>query len=91
MARITVRNEGTSFEMPDGERLYEYAKEHTSILFGCGVGTCKMCMITIVKGIGNINPPMHEEWQKLRMMNATPGQRFACQVYVKKGEVEIEY
>ncbi len=91
MARITVRTEGTSFEVPDGSRFYEYAQENTSILFGCGKGECGTCIITIVRGRENLNTPAHDEWLKLQKMGATPGQRLACQMIVKKGEIEIEY
>jgi len=91
MARITVRNEGTSFEMPDNAPFVDYARDSTSIMFGCMKGECGMCIITIVKGKENLNPPVHEEWLKLQKMGASSGARLACQLWVKKGEIEIEY
>lgn len=90
MARVHVRNEGVSIDVPDGGRFYDYASDSASIVFGCTKGECGMCIITVVKGMENLNPPAHEEWLKLRKMGASPGQRLACQIYVKKGDVEIE-
>jgi hypothetical protein len=46
---------------------------------------------TIVQYIENINAKNHNEWLFLQKRNATPNQRLGCQIYVKKGEVEIEY
>jgi ferredoxin len=59
--------------------------------FGCENGECGTCLCTVVKGLENINAKNHNEWLFLQKRNATPNQRLGCQIYVKKGEVEIEY
>jgi ferredoxin len=91
MAKVTIRNEGISFEVPDGARLLEYAKEGSAMPFGCENGKCGTCICTVIKGMENLNPKAHEEWLYLQKKGATPSQRLACRIWVKKGEVEIEY
>ncbi len=91
MAKIIIRNEGISIDVPDGAKLLDYIKENSSMLFGCENGQCGTCMCTIMKGRENLNDPTHGEWAYLKSRNATSGQRLGCQLYVKKGEVEIEY
>jgi ferredoxin len=91
MAKVTIRNEGVSFEVPDGSRLMEYAQKNSNLPFGCENGKCGTCICTIIKGMENISPRQHDEWFLLQKRGATSGQRLACQIWVKKGEVEIEY
>ena len=88
---MTIINEGVSFEVPDNSRLMEHAKEHSSMPFGCESGRCGTCICTVTKGIENLSPKAHEEWALLQKRGAYPNQRLACQIWVKKGEVEIEY
>lgn len=91
MAKIKILNEKIEFEVPEGGRLSEYAKEKSSMPFGCENGECGTCLCTVVKGLENINARNHDEWLYLQKRNATPNQRLGCQIYVKKGEIEIEY
>ncbi len=89
MAMVRIVNDNSSFEVPDGARLLDYARERMQ--FGCENGTCGICLCTIVKGKENLNMPAHEEWTLLQKKGARTSQRLACQVWVMKGEVEIEY
>ena len=88
MAKVTIRNSKSTIEIPNGSRLIEYAGEH--FMIGCSEGKCGTCICTVLSGIENLNQKSHEEWSTLSRMNATPKQRLACQIWVKKGEVEIE-
>lgn len=91
VAKVTIKNEKTLFEMPDGDCLMPYAKEHSGMLFGCGKGECGVCACSIINGGENINKKTSIEENTLSKINAYPSQRLACQIRVKKGEVEIEY
>ena len=91
MAKVRIRNEGTEFEVPDGEPLLNYAKEHSSILFGCGKGECGTCVCFVSKGSAFVSPKTKKEEETLNRIGAYPSQRLACQIKIKKGEVEIEY
>jgi len=61
---------------------YEY---DTPINFGCRIGTCGVCKITIKKGLKNINKKNEEEEELTEHQN----ERLACQCIVK-GDIEIE-
>ncbi|MBU0591183.1 (2Fe-2S)-binding protein [Candidatus Micrarchaeota archaeon] len=91
MAKVTILNEGVTFEVPDGSRLLEYAKKHSNMLFGCEQGKCGVCRCNIAKGFENLNQKTSEEEHTLTRLGAYPSQRLACKIIVKKGEVEIEY
>lgn len=71
--------------------LLPYAKEHSSMMFGCEKGDCGTCVCSIVKGSENVNIKTMKEEQTLGRIGAYPSQRLACQLKIKKGEVEIEY
>lgn len=91
MAKVTIKNEGVTFGIPDGSRLMAYAKEHSSMLFGCGSGECGTCVCSIVEGSQNLNIKTQKEEQTLNRIGAYPSQRLACEIIVKKGEIIIEY
>ncbi len=90
MAKVTIANENVTFEVPDGSRLLDYAK-NSNMLFGCETGHCGSCICNITKGAENLNSKTAVEEQTLGRMNAYPSQRLACQIIVKKGEIIIEY
>jgi len=91
MAKVRIRNDGIEFEVPDGEPLLNYAQIHSSILFGCGKGDCGTCVCSVSKGNENVNPKTKKEEETLNRIGAYPSQRLACQLKIKRGEVEIEY
>ncbi len=93
MAKITVKNEGISFEIPDGARLLPYLLENTSFPAGCEDGTTAICACAVLKGVEYLNAKTHNEIVTLAKLNLpnSPRNRLACQIYVKKGEIELEY
>ena len=91
MAKVTIKNENVTFEVPDGEPLMPYAKQHSNMLFGCEKGQCGVCICSISKGIDNVFPKTALEEQTLSRLAAYPSQRLGCQIKIKKGDVEIEY
>ena len=91
MARVKIRNEGIEFEVPDGELLMPYAKKHSNMIFGCGKGECGLCVCSVSRGQENVNLKTKKEEETLNRIGAYPSQRLACQIKIKKGEVEIEY
>ncbi len=90
MAKITIKNEGKTIELPDGSNLVELEGK-TNVIFACKVGTCGACIATIVSGAENLTPPT--ETEKIYLDNFASGEnkRLLCQAVVKKGEVTIEY
>jgi len=91
MARVRIRNDGTQFEVPDGDWLLEHAKKNSAMVFGCEKGECGICICSVSKGSENVYPKTQREELTLVKMAAYPSQRLACQIKIKKGEIEIEY
>ena len=91
MAKVRIRNDKVEFEVPDGEPLMPYAKKHSGMLFGCGKGECGTCVCSVSRGQENVNARTQKEELTLARIGAYPSARLACQIKIKKGEVEIEY
>ena len=91
MAKVTIANEKVSFELPDGARLLDYAKEFSGMPFGCENGECGTCICLITKGSQNVERKNQREEMTLAKIGTYPSQRLACQLKIKRGEVEIEY
>ena len=93
MAKLSLRNEGITLEIPDGAAVLPFLWEKTSFPQGCEDGTTAICACVILKGEENVNPKTHNEivtLQKAGQPNSSRN-RLACQLYIKKGEVVIEY
>jgi ferredoxin len=93
MAKITVKNDNVSFEVPDGELLYPYLEENSSLPFGCKKGRCGTCACVILSGEENLEPKSRDEEMLLAKLGnpSSKRNRLACQLRIKKGEVVIEY
>ncbi len=90
MATIKVRNESRTIDVPDGSKLLEYLKNNSSMLFGCENGECGTCNCAVTKGMENLNPLNEKETKYFGSLKPA-SKRLACQLWIKKGEVEIEY
>lgn len=53
-----------------------------------GKAVCGTCRISVITGAENLSPVKETEREKLESVSAKPGQRLACQTYVK-GDIEI--
>jgi ferredoxin len=93
MARLKVRNDGVTIEVPDGALVLPFLLESTGFPQGCEDGTTTICACVILKGEENVNQKNHNEivtLQKAGYPNSSRN-RLACQMHILKGEVEIEY
>ncbi|MBU0586368.1 (2Fe-2S)-binding protein [Candidatus Micrarchaeota archaeon] len=90
MAKVTIKNENKTVEIPDGSNLAELEGK-TNIVFACKVGSCGACIATILSGAENLSAPT--EIEKMYLDNFAPGQnkRLLCQAVIKGGEVTVEY
>ena len=93
MAKVAIKNENKEFELPDGARLLEYLQENTQLPFGCTNGECATCACVVLDGNQNLSTKNHNEIVTLQKLNRpnSARNRLACQLYIKKGEVIIEY
>lgn len=91
MARVRIKNEGTTIDVPDGADLRDYLRENSAMVFGCEKGECGLCICHISKGADNLVSRSAHEGITLASKANYPTQRLACQLRIKKGEIEIEY
>lgn len=93
MAKVTVKNDNASFEVPDGELLHTYLAENSGLPFGCKKGRCGSCTCVILSGEENIEPKSRDEETLLAKLGTplSKRNRLACQLRIKTGEVVIEY
>ena len=93
MAKITVKNENITFEMPDRAKLLPYLISNSAFPAGCDDGSSTVCACVILHGEENLNPKTHEEITTLASagMPNSKRNRLVCQIIVNKGEIELEY
>jgi ferredoxin len=80
-----IRFEGEEREVEDGSRIQE-ACEDMGMPFGCTDGLCGTCRCTVVSGMENLEP-MNEKEEDMDLLE---GERLACQLFIKSGEVTFE-
>ncbi|MEM4366841.1 MAG: 2Fe-2S iron-sulfur cluster-binding protein [Candidatus Anstonellales archaeon] len=90
MAKVTLKNEGITLEIPDGSNL-SILEGKCGVLFACKAGTCGSCLVNVVSGMENLNEPNETEKIGLELFATKPTQRLLCQTIIKRGNVTIEY
>ncbi len=95
MIKVTVVNEGVSFEVPKDSKIVDYLPDECNMLFGCRKGSCGTCVCTVRKGEELLVPITLKEEESVRKAGGSPNQRLTCQLWTreieKEGEIEIEY
>ncbi len=89
MARVYVKNDDKWIDVEDGSKL-DVLDGKCSVLFACREGVCGSCLVTILEGAENIEPPSEAEKATLESLGAAENQRLLCQVVLKKGELKVE-
>ncbi len=93
MARLRVKNDGITIEIPDGAPILPFLWESTSFPQGCEDGSTAICACVVLAGEENLSPKTQREIETLHRSGGpnSSRNRLACQVWIKKGDVEIEY
>ena len=93
VAKIIVKNENKTIDIPNGERLADYLWAETSFPQGCEDGSSTICALVVIRGEENLNKKTHIEGITLAKASVpnSSRNRLACQVRVLRGEIEIEY
>ncbi len=87
--KITFAKSGTSIEVPAGTPFLKACQDHDAPHdFGCTVGSCGTCVLTIVSGAEHVAPPTKDELETIEMCTAVAGARLGCQL-VPKGDIEV--
>jgi ferredoxin len=78
-------------EFPDGTPLQKAIDASgADIMFGCREGSCATCMIEVLSGRENLNPPTDEERTTLLEDEIENGVRLACQSRILRGRISIQ-
>lgn len=88
MAKVYVVNDGKTIEVPDGSLLVELDGK-SSIPFACREGVCGSCLVEVVEGMENLEPPSEQEKTALESFATSPNQRLLCLTKIKSGEVKV--
>lgn len=62
----------------------------TNIMFGCREGSCATCMIEVLEGPENLNPPTDAEKTTLMPEELKGNIRLACQCRVVGGRISVQ-
>lgn len=90
MAKVEVKNDGQTIEVPDGSLLSELDGK-TSILFACKSGSCGSCKCKVLEGKENLEAPNDLEQAGLATFGTDPDERLLCVAKIKKGKITVEY
>jgi ferredoxin len=78
-------------EFPDGTPLaVAIETAGADIMFGCREGSCATCMIEVIEGAENLNPPTDAEQTTLLPDELAGNVRLACQCRVRGGRVCLQ-
>ncbi len=90
MPKVTFMPQNLTREAPVGKSIMELADEAgADISFSCRVGVCNTCIVRIVSGMENLEPPLEQEKLTLEAFGAAPNERLACMCKIK-GDVVVE-
>jgi ferredoxin len=87
MAKIVFTKAKKEIEVPDGSPITP-ACEKAGVVFGCHVGVCGTCTITVTGGLENLSPRTDRE---VDLLGDDKGLRLACQCRILKGTVTIDF
>ncbi len=90
MAKVTFLANGATFEVPAGTRFLELCEKHeTPHEFGCTVGSCGTCCLTLESGADRVDPPSSDELETVEMRTAVKGARLGCQLVIR-GDIAVK-
>jgi ferredoxin len=90
MAKVNIKNENKTVEVPDGSLLAELDGK-CGILFACKTGSCGSCKVKVVEGMENLEEANDVEKAGLATFGSDPKDRLLCVCKIKKGEITVEY
>ena len=91
MARVNFPEDNITLDVEDGSRLQDAIdRTGADVPFGCREGNCATCMIEVLGGGENLNPPTDAEQITLLPEELDQNIRLACQCVVVSGEVSVK-
>jgi len=90
MPKVTFLVNGAVFEAAPGETFLDLCQQnHTPHDFGCTVGSCGTCCLTLESGAENVDPPTDEELETVEMRTSVKGARLGCQLVIR-GDIAVK-
>ncbi|WP_157952473.1 2Fe-2S iron-sulfur cluster-binding protein [Candidatus Similichlamydia epinepheli] len=86
MGKVVFKTSNVEVEVEDNTNLQKVCSQH-GVLFGCRSGGCGTCIVQIISGQENLNPPTEAELDFF--CDEVGGERLACQITLLHGEVTI--
>jgi ferredoxin len=75
-----------SVDAADGGPLVDVCDEASApVLFSCRAASCAICRVEVTSGHDHLEPPGDDELSLLRLVQAPPTQRLACQAVARAG------
>ncbi|HLC69291.1 MAG TPA: 2Fe-2S iron-sulfur cluster-binding protein [Candidatus Bilamarchaeaceae archaeon] len=91
MATVIIKNDGDlALEVANGTCL-EQLEGKCTVLFACKTASCGSCLVRVVEGAENLEPPNDQEKLGLEAFGTMPTQRLCCQAKIKQDTVKLEY
>ncbi len=91
MPLVTFIDDNMTEEVSVGTKMTAAAESAgASILFGCRSGNCGKCRVRVKDGGQNLSTPQEKELSFLKLIDAKPNDRLACQIRVN-GDCSIEH
>jgi ferredoxin len=89
MPTITFERDGSSIQVPVGGSFLKACQDEDAPHdFGCTVGSCGTCVLTLTSGAENVQPPDKDEIETLEMCTDVKGARLGCQLRVS-GDISV--
>ncbi len=90
MAKVTFLANGATFEVAPGTSFLDLCQTNdTPHDFGCTVGSCGTCCLTLESGAANVDPASADELETVEMRTSVPGARLGCQLIVR-GDIAVK-
>jgi ferredoxin len=89
MPKLTFLKHNQTFEVETGAKFLDFCEDHPGLHeFGCQVGSCGTCVLTIRSGPENVNPVSRDEMDTIEMCTDVKGARLGCQLSIQ-GDIAI--
>jgi len=89
MVKVTFLVSGDSFEVDPGARFLAVCQQHDAPHeFGCTVGSCGTCCLTLEAGASNVDPASADELETVEMRTAVKSARLGCQLVIR-GDIAV--
>lgn len=83
MPKLTFLKTGQTYDVPAGTSFLDFCQDNDAPHdFGCTVGSCGTCVLTIEQGEKNVNPITDDERETVEMCTNVKGARLGCQLKV---------